>query len=221
MTGALQTNTLLPDSETNPFTRSLAAGAGASLDDGLRQALSPATAPAELLSHLAVHEAVALWFDDWDEATKRLAIAQSLRMRSLIGTLPALREFLALVGAEIIDRQAYPARFIFGRSRIGYDPILIRPFRGRYLIKTNLAGRQRALRFGKSTLNNKFVLRPPSREPIRRATAAAVASKVPATQYLLDFGHRRRAAFADLPTFADWTSFNRTFVDRNKLRQNT
>lgn len=214
MTSIVQDN--LPPEYDAPYESALAAGFSDVLPINISTSLNIDTAPVSLLPHLAVQEGVRLWFDDWAEERKRYVIKNNLQLSSLVGTLPGLKHFLALVDAEMLDRVAYPQRFIFGKASIGNDPLFVAPFTARYLIKVSLKPVTRALTFGKSMIGAAFFAMP-DLKPIERARKATVAAKSAETRYAVDFGWRKPASFADLETFDDWPLFGMTFTDRTRL----
>lgn len=69
--------------------------------DLVRRVRDPWACPAELLPYLAHALGLRLWFEDWSEYRKRSAIAQSITLRRLEGTLAGVERHLALVDTTI------------------------------------------------------------------------------------------------------------------------
>lgn len=191
----------------------------------MAEAMNPYEAPAEFLPWLAAHHSVDLWYDDWPAERKREIIAQYAGLSTIYpgeslpelkGTFEGLKRYLWFVGAEVIDRIAYPARFVIGLSALGITPLAHPPFKGRYLVKVTLEKPVNAFVIGKSPIGL-AALRPPSLEPIKRAKAAAMVAKAPEVEYRVSFTHRRRIRFGDRIPFGDDVKFG-AFVPRSTLR---
>lgn len=179
---------LLPD-RRGPFEVALAGAMQDDLPIPIAEAMDPAKTPEALLPHLAAHESVDLWFDDWSIERKRKMIADAPRLAKLVGTEAAAEAFLEYVDAEIVHKVSYPSRRPVGRIAVGITPIQDRPFVARFLIKVTLVAHRRAIIVGRTAVGRGAIL-PPSREPIRRAKIALAKSKAPETAYTVSFAHR-------------------------------
>lgn len=82
--------------------------------DALRRAQDPWECPVELLPWLAYNVGVDLWYDDWDEQTKRRAIAAMPRLKKLKGTVAGIRGYLDLVSTPVTYVKAPPVTGYFG-----------------------------------------------------------------------------------------------------------
>ncbi len=205
---------LLPASAA-PYVIALAKAMTDELPVPLREALDPATAPANLLPFLAVHDGVRLWFSDWSVPRKRQVISASLTDCWLVGVRDGAVRYLSYVDAELVDAIAYPARFAFGRARIGRTPVGHAPFLARYLVRIVTHRPPRSLVLSRAVLGSAR-LRTPSREPFVRCLAALRASKAAETEVRVDFGHRRPLSIDDAPPL-DGTYKLGAYVNRSKL----
>ena len=206
------------------FERALAHAMSDDLAVPYAQILDPYQAPVEWLPWLAGHHSVDLWFDDWPEATRREMIAQCAglstiypgqQLGDLKGTFEGLKRYLWFVGATVLDRIAYPAKFVIGQSALGITPIQHPPFKARYLVKVALAKPVNAFILGQSAIGL-AALRPASREPIIRAKRAARIAKFEHVEYTVSFTHRRKLRFGDAPSFDGSLRFG-SFIDRTSL----
>lgn len=205
---------LLPASAA-PFENALAKAMTDTLPVPLREALDPATAPAELLPFLAVHDGVRLWFSDWNEARKRSVISASLTDCWLVGVRGGAVRYLSYVDASLVDAIAYPARFVMGRAIVGRTPIGHAPFLARYLVKVETRKPPRALVMRRGVLG-RARLKTPGREPLDRCLAALRVAKSPETEIRVDFGHARQIRLSDgVPL--DGTYRLGAFITRTKL----
>lgn len=205
---------LLPTS-ASPFEIALAKAMTDELPVPLREALDPATAPANLLPFLAVHDGVRLWFSDWSEARKRDVIGASLTDCWLVGVRDGAARYLAYVDATLVDAVAYPARFVLRQAIIGRTPIGHAPFLARYLVRIATKKPVRALVMRRGVLGSAR-LKTPSREPFQRCLAALRAAKAPETEIRVDFGHSRQIRLSDgVPL--DGTYRLGAFISRTKL----
>ncbi|WP_137136615.1 phage tail protein I [Rhizobium sp. FKY42] len=216
---------IMPPSSSGPFEFAIAAGMSDDLPVPYAQIMDPYQTPVRFLPWLAAHHSVDLWYDDWSEATKREMIAQCAgvstiypgeQLAELKGTFEGLKRYLWFVGAEVLDRVAYPARFVIGQSALGITPLNHPPFKARYLIKVTLEKPVNAFIIGRSAIGL-AALRPPSLEPIERAKAAARAAKAEHCEYTASFTHRRRIRFGDRIKFGDNAKFG-SFRPRSTLR---
>lgn len=80
--------------------------------DLIRDVWDPDRCPSELLPWLAHALSVDLWFDDWDDLTKRRVIASEIERARLKGTLAGYRAYLALAGVEVISVTRPPHRCV-------------------------------------------------------------------------------------------------------------
>lgn len=202
---------LLPDI-ADPYELALTAGASDTLPVPLRDMVDPARAPVAWLPFLGVHESVRLWFDDWSEERKRQMIAAWPQLANLIGMRVGLRQMLAYVDAELVSVVAHPRRFVAGRSAAGIQPIQFPDFTARYLIRVGLRRHHGGLVASRGAAGQRSAV-PVNREPIRRARAAAVASKASGTQYTATFAHRRRPTFDEMAFGLPFDAF----IDRVSL----
>lgn len=236
---------LLPRDPTGALERALAAGMSSDLAVPFDELLDPYRTEEEFLPWLAAHHSVDLWFDDWSMARKREMIAQcagvslaypASPLGAVKGTLVGLERYLAFVDAEVVDRIAYPARFVVGRSALGIAPIAHPPFKARYLIKVALARPLNAFVIGRTPLGRWSVpplgfgdggfaldgvaeggaIRVIDRTPIERAKLAARIAKFEETQYVVSFSHRRKIRFGDRVTFGENRRFG-AFADRQSI----
>lgn len=190
-------NALLPGG-SKPFTVAIAAAMTDTLPVPIREAVDPLRTPAAFLPFLAAHESVDLWFDDWPEARKRAMVAEAPVLAGKKGTRAASARFLSYVDAELVATVAYPARFVFGRARIGRTPVGHSAFVARYLLKIVTHTPPRAFVIGRSPMGRRL-LKTPSREPFKRALAALRVAKAPETEYRADFAHKRPLQLSDGP----------------------
>ena len=206
------------------FEQALAHAMTDALPVPYEQILDPYLAPVEWLPWLAAHHSVDLWFDDWPEATRREMIAQCAgvstihpgqQLGDLKGTFEGLKRYLWFVGATVLDRISYPAKFVIGQSAIGITPIQHPPFKARYLIKLVLEMPVNALVIGQSAIGL-AAIRPPSQEPIIRAKRAARIAKFEHVEYVVSFTHRSKLRFGDAPLFDGSLRFG-SFLDRPSL----
>jgi phage tail P2-like protein len=108
--------------------------------DALRRARDPWLCPADILPWLAHQVGVDFWYDDWDEQTKRRAIAAMPRLKKLKGTLAGVRGYLDLIGVPVTYAKLPPQEGHFGDlSAQAYGDWLAQlpqlrlyPFRGAY-----------------------------------------------------------------------------------------
>ncbi|WP_319533423.1 phage tail protein I [uncultured Cohaesibacter sp.] len=119
-------------SNAMPIEKAMAAGMSDDLPVDYATIMDPYQTPAKWLPSLAAHYSVDLWFSDWPEERKREMIAQCAglstiypgeQLAELKGTLEGLKRFLWFVDAEIVDRIAYPCRFVLGRSSPSFTPL--------------------------------------------------------------------------------------------------
>jgi len=61
----------------------------------------PYEIPAQFLPHLAWNVSLSLWYRDWPEWKKRRAVAQSIKLHYLKGTLPGIEGWLGLIDATL------------------------------------------------------------------------------------------------------------------------
>ncbi|MBP0440691.1 phage tail protein I [Tianweitania sediminis] len=210
--------TLVPDilpSNSGPFERALALGLSDDLAVPFAEILDPATTPARFKPQLAAHESVDLWYDDWSDDRQRAMIAEAPALAKIKGTHEAAVRFLGYVDAEVIDRRAYPARFVLGLSSPTFTPLNHPAFKARYLVKVHLKKPLNAFVLGRSALAQ-GALRTVDLEPIRRAKFALQVSKAPETEYLVTFAWRRPATFGDAIPLGDDLPFG-GYVDRTTL----
>jgi phage tail P2-like protein len=209
---------------SDTFEKALAHAMSDELPVPYEQIMDPYQTPVAWLPWLAAHYSVDLWFDDWPVATKREMIAQSAglsetypgeQLGDLKGTFEGLKRYLWFVGATVIDRVAYPAKFVIGQSAVGINPIQHPPYKARYLIKVTLDMPGNAFVIGRSAVGI-AATRPPSREPIIRAKRAARIAKFEHAEYTVSFTHRRKLRFGDAPLLDGSLTFG-SFVDRTSL----
>lgn len=210
--------------ECGALERALAAAMSDDLPVPYAQMMDPYQTPGAWLPWLAGHHSVDLWYDDWPEARKREIIAQYAG-RSVIypgEVLPEMKgshtgalRYLAFVDAEVIDRVAYPARFVAGRAALGITPLNHPAFKARWLAKVILEKPVNAFVLGRSAAG-RAALRTVDLTPIYRAKAALRVAKAPETEYLVSFAWRRRATFGDEIPFGDDLPVG-GFIDRNIL----
>ena len=209
---------------SDTFEKALAHAMSDELPVPYAQILDPYQTPVAWLPWLAAHYSVDLWFDDWAVATKREMIAQCAglsetypgeQLGDLKGTFEGLKRYLWFVGATVIDRVAYPARFVFNQSALGITPINHPAHKARYLVKVTLERPFNAFEIGRSAMGI-AALREVDLEPIRRAKTALRVSKAPETEYVVSFARRRRATFGDGLTFDDELHFG-GYIDRVRL----
>lgn len=211
-------------STSGPMEKALAAGMSDELPVEYARLLDPYRTDIEFLPRLAAHHSVDLWFTDWSEEKKREMIAQCAGVSTtypgeplaeLKGTFEGLKRYLWFVGAEVLDRVAYPVRFVMGQSAIGITPINHPPFKARYLIKLDLEKPFNAFVIGQSAIG-RMALRRVSTEPINRARKAARIAKAEHCEYSVSFTHRTKLNFGDDISFDADVGFE-TFVDRTSL----
>ncbi len=75
--------------------------------------------PAHMLSWLANHVGVDLWYDDWPEARKRKAIRDFPRLKKLKGTVAGFRGYLELVDVPLVDAVLPPQEGTYGEVLTG------------------------------------------------------------------------------------------------------
>ena len=180
---------LLPPNAT-PAERAIAASLHATLPVPLRQIMDPNATPTAWLPWLAAHDSVDLWFEDWAVARKRQMVNLAPTLARLTGTVAGPQAFLNFVDGTILDRIAYPTRFVMNRAVIGRTPIGHPTFTARYLVRVVTVKPPRAFVIGRSAMGNQRI-KTPSREPFRRCRIALTASKSPDTEYRVDFAHQR------------------------------
>ncbi|MBO9424692.1 phage tail protein I [Labrenzia sp. R4_1] len=199
---------ILPDS-TAPAERALAKALGDDLPVPLARQMNPYDCDAENLPHLAAHNSVDLWFDDWPEDRKREIIAQYAGrstvyqaqdghqpLPELKGSHEGVLRYLEFVDAEIIDSLEYPVRFVFGQSSFSFTPLQHPPFKKTWLIKVELAKPVNAFVFGRSAWGQ-GAFRSVDQTPVDRVRQALRIAKAPETEYLLTTAWRRSATFED------------------------
>ncbi|WP_062111140.1 phage tail protein I [Aureimonas sp. AU40] len=203
-------------SEAGPFERALAKAFTDRLPIPIRDLLDPALTPEAFLAFLGSSESADLWFGDWPLVRKR-EMVQAARdgLAALKGTRDGPDAFIRFVGGAILDRISYPTRFVLGRARVGRTPIGHPPFAARYLVKVATTRPPRALVLGRGMLG-RATLRTPTREPLRRCLVALAASKGEATEYRVDFSHRRTLRLDDAPSLDGGFRLGQ-FVDRVRL----
>ncbi len=94
---------LLP-SNASPLERLMSASAQRRFDGiptPIETIKRPFDAPLNFLPHLAWEVSLDVWEEDWPEWQKRRAIANSIHLHRIKGTLPALIGWLELIGAEL------------------------------------------------------------------------------------------------------------------------
>lgn len=203
--------TLLPEN-ADVYERALAAGMSDALPVPLRQILDPAIAPEDWIPFLAVHEGIRLWFGDWSSDRKRQMVREWPELANLIGVRPGLRRMLAYVDADLVSVVAHPRRFIAGRSAAGIQPIQFPDYTARYLIRVGLRRHRSGMVAGRGSAGQRAAV-PVDLEPIRRSRTAAVAAKIPGTQYTATFAHRRRPTFDQMAFGMPFDAF----IDRVSL----
>lgn len=188
---------ILPSNST-PLERSMLRGLADDLPVPITDIVDPDQTPVAFLPWLAHHESVDLWYEDWSEARKRAMIAEAPTIAWLKGTRQGAIRFLTYVDATVERVIAYPARFVFGRARIGLTPIGHPPFVARYLVKIDTLTPPGAMVMTRSVIG-RHMLKTPSREKFNRAMAALRASKAPETQYRVSFSYKRPLRIEDAP----------------------
>ncbi|SNY94059.1 phage tail protein, P2 protein I family [Cohaesibacter sp. ES.047] len=206
------------------FEQVLAAAMNDNLPVEYAALLMPYTAPASFLPFLAAQYSVDLWFDDWPEARKREMIAQCAglsiihpgeHLAEFKGTFEGLKRYLWFVDAEVIDRVAYPCRFVLGRSSPSFTPLQFPAFKAHYLIRVLLERKPNSFVLGRSALGL-AAARPVDLTPLQRAKKAARIAKAEHVEYLVNFSYKRRATFGDaLPLDGSYTIS--PFLDREHL----
>ena len=108
-------NDLLPCNATrHERNLSLATGRVGSIPtDPIRNQWNPATCPTESLPWLAWALSVAPWNPDWTEPQKRSAIAASIQVHRVKGTLGGLKNALAALGYEVAINENTGTPFVF------------------------------------------------------------------------------------------------------------
>lgn len=96
----------------------------------LRDLYRPETCPSNWLPWLANNMSVDAWQPEWTESQKRAAIASSIKVHRLKGTISAVREALGALGLQIevqewfqlIPRgQPFTFRLLITADQVGYD----------------------------------------------------------------------------------------------------
>ena len=96
----------------------------------LRDLYRPETCPSNWLPWLANNMSVDAWQPDWTDSQKRAAIASSIKVHRLKGTISAVREALGALGLRIqvqewfqlIPRgKPYTFRLVVTADQVGYD----------------------------------------------------------------------------------------------------
>jgi P2-related tail formation protein len=205
---------LLPAS-SGAYERTAASAILASLPVPIRQVMSPEQTPVPFLPFLAAHRGVDLWYNDWAESRKRQMAAAAPTLAAIKATSAAPAAFLAYVDGTVVDRIAYPTRFVMNRSVIGRTPIGHPNFTARYLVRVLTTKPPRAFVIGRSPMNRR-ALKTPSREPFLRCLAALRVSKSSDTVYRVDFAHQRVISIDDAPLMDGSVRIGQ-YVPRNKL----
>jgi len=111
------TNSLLPTNATD-FELALeeATARIGSVPVPVRDAKYADTTPAAAVAFLGWELGVDVWYRDWPETQKRLAVRRALAMHPKKGTLPALREHLDLVGASVYSYVLPPQKIYSGAT---------------------------------------------------------------------------------------------------------
>lgn len=96
----------------------------------LGELLQPAACPAAWLPWLANYMSVDAWESSWLESQKRAAIASSIKVHRLKGTISALREALGAMGLQIEVQEwfqlmprgtPFTFRLVITADQVGYD----------------------------------------------------------------------------------------------------
>jgi len=205
---------ILPPNKA-PFEEGLAAGMSDELPVPVEQVLDPQTAPLHFLPWLAVHDGARLWFPDWPEARKRQVIHEALVAAWEVGVRAGAVRYLGYVDGTLVDVIAYPARFVFGRAKVGRTPIGHGPFLARYLVRIITYKPPRSFVFNRSRIG-RARLKTPSRDARNRVLTALRAAKAPETEIRIDFSHKRQLTFADAPPLDGSVRFGQ-YLPRFKL----
>jgi P2-related tail formation protein len=163
----------------------------------IREIMNHTTTPVAFLPWLAQHNGARFWFSDWITARKRL-VAGDKTLAWSVGTRSGSVRHLAYVDGQIVDTVAYPARFIFGRAKIGRTPIGLPAWVARYLVRVLTTSRPRSMIFG-NTFVGRRMINPASRQPFDRCLSALRAAKAAETEYRVNFGHMRPITIDDAP----------------------
>lgn len=205
---------LLPGAR-GPFEEAVSAGVSDELPVPIVDAVDAWRAPAAFLPWLAVHYGAPLWFSDWSEHIKRLAVDEAPALDFSIGTRAAVPTLLSYVDATLVDARSYPQRFVFGRAVVGRTPVRHPAFMARYLALVDTTTPRNGFVFGRAALGRRAG-RTPSREKFKRARAALRASKTPETEYRVSFQHKRQITLADAVPL-DGTYALGDFISRRSL----